>query len=87
MPRYGALPPNLPPRLIPREAAAAYASVSPGTFDKMVEVGNWPKPKSIGRRRLWDVRELDAAIAALPHVGEDDDDANPWDEVLNRGPD
>ena len=48
MARHAALPPTLPPRLISREAAAAYLSVAPGTFDKMVEVGRMPRAK-----RLW----------------------------------
>jgi hypothetical protein len=31
-----------------------------------------PKPRLLGaKRRAWDVRELDAAIRALPHDGED----------------
>lgn len=77
MPRFTALPPNLPPRLISRAAAAAYVGVSPGTFDQKVKDGDMPQPKIINRRRLWDVRELDAAIDALPSEG----DKNPWDEV------
>ncbi len=68
-----ALPPNLPPRLISREAAAAYVSLSPNTFDAMVEEGQMPRPKRLGdRRKAWDVRELDQAIDSLPHSGEDE---------------
>lgn len=71
MPRQLALPPNLPPRLIAREAAAAYACLSPNTFDAMVGEGLMPKPRTLGSKRLaWDVRELDAAIDALPRDGE-----------------
>ncbi len=61
MARQAALPPTLPPRLIDREASAAYASVSPNTFDLLVTAGSMPKPRVIpGTRRLaWDVRELE----------------------------
>jgi hypothetical protein len=34
MPRQTALPPTLAPRLVSREAAAAYVCVSPNTFDE-----------------------------------------------------
>jgi hypothetical protein len=71
MPRQNALPPSLAPRLIVREAAAAYVCVSPNTFDEMVERKVMPPARILGdRRRAWDVRELDAAADALPHDGE-----------------
>jgi hypothetical protein len=72
MPRQDALPPSLPPRLVGREAAAAYVCVSPNTFDEMVERKVMPPARVLGdRRRAWDRRELDAAVDALPHAGED----------------
>ena len=37
--RQAALPPTLAPRLICRDAAAAYVGVSPNTFDKMIADG------------------------------------------------
>ena len=71
MPRQTALPPSLPPRLIAREASAAYVCLSPNTFDNLVERGLMPKPRILGdKRRAWDVRELDAAADALPHEGD-----------------
>jgi predicted DNA-binding transcriptional regulator AlpA len=71
MPKQAALPPTLPPRLIAREAAAAYVCVSPNTFDEMIQRKLMPKPRILGdKRRAWDVRELDAAADALPHDGE-----------------
>ena len=85
MARPSILHPNRAPRLIPREAAAELHSVSPGTFDQMVKNGKAPKPKVIGRRRLWDVRELEEAIAKLPHEGDADEEPNPWDEVVKSG--
>lgn len=71
MPRQAALPPTLPPRLVARDAAAAYICVSPNTFDDMVDRNVMPKPRVLGnKRRAWDVRELDAAADALPREGE-----------------
>jgi hypothetical protein len=72
MPRQAALPPTLSPRLIARDAAAAYACVSPNFFDDLVDRDVMPKPRRLGDKRLaWDVRELDAAADALPHDGEE----------------
>jgi predicted DNA-binding transcriptional regulator AlpA len=72
MPKQAALPPTLPPRLVGREAAAAYVCVSPNTFDQMIERKLMPRPRILGdKRRAWDVRELDAAADALPHDGEE----------------
>jgi hypothetical protein len=73
MPKQAALPPTLPPRLIAREAAAAYVNVSPNTFDDMVASGTMPKPRIIVgcRRKAWDLRDLDSAVDALPHDGEE----------------
>lgn len=71
MPRQNALPPSLAPRLIARDAAAAYVCVSPNTFDDLVARNLMPKPRILSdKRRAWDVRELDAAADALPHEGE-----------------
>jgi hypothetical protein len=71
MPKQIALPPTLPPRLIGREAAAAYVCLSPNTFDNLVEQGLMPKARSLGdKRKAWDVRELDVAADQLPHDGD-----------------
>jgi predicted DNA-binding transcriptional regulator AlpA len=78
--RHLALPPNLPPRLINREAAAAYVSLSPGSFDQMMEEGKMPKPKQLtARRSAWDVRELDVYVDNLPQVGDAGADDTSWD--------
>jgi hypothetical protein len=72
MARQTALPSTLAPRLIGREAAAAYVSLSPNTFDDLVDRKLMPRPRILGdKRRAWDVRELDAAADALPHDGEE----------------
>jgi predicted DNA-binding transcriptional regulator AlpA len=81
--RQVALPPNLAPRLIGREAAAAYVCVSPATFDEMVRDGRMPLPRRLGDRRLaWDVRELDLAVDKLPHrAGACSDADQTWSDV------
>jgi predicted DNA-binding transcriptional regulator AlpA len=80
MARQTALPPTLAPRLIGREAAAAYVSVSPSTFDELVESGQMPAAKRLwGRRKAWDVRELDAAVDALPRADGAHDET--WSDV------
>jgi hypothetical protein len=73
MPKQAALPPTLAPRMVGREAAAAYVCVSPNTFDELIERRVMPKPRLIvgTTRKAWDLRNLDAAVDALPHDGED----------------
>jgi predicted DNA-binding transcriptional regulator AlpA len=79
MARQNALPPTLPPRLIGRDAAAAYVNVSPTTFDEMVRNRRMPRPKRLGgRRKAWDVRALDAAVDGLDDCNNDNDT---WDNV------
>lgn len=81
MTHQGALPPTLAPRLIGREAAAAYIDVSPVKFDEMVRDGRMPRPKLLGgRRKAWDVRALDAAVDLLPVDGDDKVDET-WGDV------
>jgi predicted DNA-binding transcriptional regulator AlpA len=82
MPRQTALPPTLAPRLVSREAAAAYVCVSPNTFDTMVEDGRMPRPKLLsGRRRAWDVRALDAAVDQLPIDCDDSRIDRSWEDI------
>ena len=82
MPRHTALPATLPPRLIGREAAAAYCAVSASFFDQLVDKGLMPAPKLIGdRRRAWDVRALDLAIDRLPIDGEASQADDTWADV------
>jgi excisionase family DNA binding protein len=82
MPRQSALPPTLAPRLVTREAAAAYVCVSPNTFDKMVDDGRMPRPRLLGgKRRAWDIRALDLAIDRLPIDGDDAGIDETWGDV------
>ena len=82
MARQLALPPTLAPRLVGRNAAAAYVSVAPNTFDTMVREGRMPKPRVLSPgRKAWDIRLLDEAIDGLPLDGEDTDTENDgWDD-------
>jgi predicted DNA-binding transcriptional regulator AlpA len=82
MTRQVALPPTLAPRLINRDAVAAYVCVSPTTFDELVKDGRMPRARRLGGRRIaWDVRELDVAVDQLPvetgHVATDET----WSDV------
>ena len=80
--RQAALPFSLPPRLVCREAAAAYISVAPGTFDKLVQEGRMPRAKRVSEGRVaWDVRSLDAAIDLLPSDGVSKQTDESWSDV------
>lgn len=80
MARQAALPPSLAPRLIGREAAAAYVGLSSSKFDALVKDGRMPRPRRIDRRLVWDVRMLDAAADDLPIDGEVPVD-DTWNDV------
>ena len=53
--------------------SADYIGVSITKFLEMVDDGRMPKAKHIDRRRIWDIRRLDAAFDALD--GGDNDAA------------
>jgi hypothetical protein len=82
VPRYDALPANLPPRGLSREAAAQYIGISPVKFDEMTKDGRMPKPKRIDGRKVWDRRGLDLSFDAL---GEEPAPrkATGWEDFLN----
>jgi hypothetical protein len=50
------LPPGVTPRLLSRQAAAAYCGVSPGVFETHVPIA----PVRVGHQKRWDVKALDA---------------------------
>jgi hypothetical protein len=56
---------RIDPRGLSRKMAAAYINVGTKLFDALVKTGQMPEPKSIGRKRLWDRVELDAAFDVL----------------------
>jgi predicted DNA-binding transcriptional regulator AlpA len=78
MARSTVLPDTLPPRLIGRLAAADFVGISPTKFDEMVNDGRMPRPKCIDRRKLWDVRSLNAKVDELP----DDEPSKPEREIM-----
>lgn len=77
--RHDALPPNLPPRGLSREAAAAYIGISATKFDSMVTDGRMPRAVRIDGRKVWDRRALDRAFDALE--GRTDPDDASWGDV------
>lgn len=79
--RHCALPPTLSPRLISREAAAAYVCVSPTKFDEMVRDGRMPRARRIDARKVWCVRELDGAADNLPIDGQDAAQDSTWEDI------
>jgi len=64
---FGPLPPYMIPLGLRREAAAAYWSVSPSAFDKLVAKGLAPKPvpNLLTGMKLWDRRQLDERFSEL----------------------
>lgn len=53
---------GLRPRLVDAHIAAAYVGLSVGAFLAAVDAGRYPKPLADGRRKLWDLKAIDAAI-------------------------
>ena len=62
---HSALPANLPPRGLARQAAAAYVGISATKFDELVSDGRMPPPKRIDARKVWDKAALDCAFENL----------------------
>jgi hypothetical protein len=56
------LPIGMTPRLLARDAAAAYCGVTAETFEQHVRP--YVRPIEIGARRLWDVKALDRWVDA-----------------------
>jgi excisionase family DNA binding protein len=70
-----------PVRLLRRQDAARYLSVSPGTFDKLVREHQIPQPKVVGEHiRAWDVLDLDSYVDDLPHRNGEDTVDTSWDD-------
>jgi predicted DNA-binding transcriptional regulator AlpA len=54
-----------PPRALRVDRAAAYLSISPDAFLRLVKEGLLPEPVKIGGITTWDRLELDSAYDAL----------------------
>ncbi len=57
--------PQLCPRGLSRDQAAAYVGVGVTKFNEMVEDGRMPPPKHIDGRVVWDRYRLDQSFEAL----------------------
>lgn len=69
------------PRGLKRPEAARYIGIGVTKFDELVTDGSMPQPRIIGARKVWDVRELDAAFDDLAHASNDNPH-NEWDKAL-----
>jgi hypothetical protein len=79
MAKGGALPVGVMPRGLCRTEAAGYIGVGASLFDQLIRDGRMPRPKVVGARRVWDVKQLDRCFDALPSDGDEPGDNNPWD--------
>ena len=61
--------------------AGLYIGISASKFRELVGTGIMPRPRLIGRRRVWDIDELDAAFKALPIEGGEQGGAETWADM------
>jgi excisionase family DNA binding protein len=61
--------------------AAVYVGLSSSKFRELVDTGVMPRPHLIGRRRIWDIDDLDAAFKALPVEGGEACEADTWADM------
>jgi len=64
----------LPRRGLNREDAANYIGIGVTKFDQLVSDNRMPRPKRIGGRRVWDIKQLDNYFEMLPTEGQVSDD-------------
>jgi hypothetical protein len=69
---------NIEPRGLSRVEAARYLGISPTKFDELREDGRVGPARKIDSRKVWDVRDLDAAFEALP-LEHDEKPDEEWD--------
>jgi hypothetical protein len=55
-----------------------YVGISASKFDELVAAGRMPPARLIDRRKVWDIRALDAAFDELPYEGGTPDDNDDW---------
>jgi hypothetical protein len=60
--------------------AAVYLSLSPTMFRQLVAQAIMPRPRLVGRRRIWDIEELDRAFVTLPREGGGAGKGSSWDD-------
>jgi hypothetical protein len=61
--------------------AALYVGLGSSKFRELVGTGIMPRPRVIGRRRIWDIDDLDAAFKALPVEGGEICEADTWADM------
>ena len=72
-------------RLLTRESAAEYCSLSPQSFSAWVSIGRLPR--SIPGTNRWDLKALDLALDMLSGLGHDEESAlDSWRKARARGP-
>ena len=78
MPAKAVIAARLPVRRgLDEREAAVYLSLSPTQFRQLVLRGKMPRPRLIGKRRVYDIEELDLAFGTMPREGGAfEDDAN-----------
>ena len=77
--------PQLCPRGLSREQAAAYVGVGATKFNQLVEDGRMPPPKHVDGRVIWDRYGLDQAFEALDAADDGDEIAKAkqaWEDRL-----
>ena len=60
--------------------SALYVGLSASKFRDLIGIGIMPRPRLIGRRRVWDIDDLDAAFKALPVEGGECE-ADTWADI------
>ncbi len=66
------LPPSLSPEGLGRAQAAEFCGISSNTFNTFVENGQLPQPIRFGRRKVWTVDTLRAALKVLTDINAKD---------------
>jgi hypothetical protein len=77
MSRHDRLPPGVRPRGLTRSEAAAFAGLSPATFDKARAQGKYPKATLPGGR--YDLLKLELSMNYLSNITEGDAIVKPLD--------
>jgi hypothetical protein len=76
--------PQLSPRGLSRDQAAAYVGVGTTKFDDMVRDGRMPQPKHVDNRVIWDRYQLDQSFEALGEDRCEDELARSREELAKR---
>jgi hypothetical protein len=78
----GRLPVGMTPRLLSKEAAAAYCGMSPSHLDD--HVARTVPPLKFGKRNLWDIKALDHWLDGQSGLVQADRPIDEWVERLGN---